>query len=359
MRIAVVMPRGSRMDLPSLNSMETVALTLNRWSRYAPDVRFICEEGAIAPADLERTLTIAAGLGKKAYEEAVLDVLKGLKPDLIEYHQQLGCAAQISRQMPDVPQVLYRHTRFKPAKNLIDRWRYTRRLKAFTKLVFVSQAARQEFAGDYPGLDDRAYVVCNPIDASAWKGNPDAKEPLIFFAGRAMADKGVDALCDALLVVLDRHPDWRAALMLGDWSMHASWAAPHVAKLDLFGGRVEVGRSVSPDKVRETLTRAAIAVVPSRIPEALGLSALEAHAAGATLISSGRGGLREASGEHAIFVDPPEAPALVQALETLITDQAMRLKLAREGQMFVASAHSPALRAAELDALRDQLLGQR
>lgn len=356
MRIAVVLPRGSTLDLNSLNSMEVVALTLNQWSRYGPDVRFVCEAGAQKPADGTRMLTIPSGLGKAEYEEAVFQTLTAFAPDLIEYHQQLGCAAKISRKMPKLPQVLYRHTRFKPAKHVIDRWRYTRRFRAFDKLVFVSQAAKAEFFADYPGLEERAAVVCNPIDTEGWTGDAEAKESLIAFAGRAMAIKGLDALCDALVVVLDRHPQWRAALMLGDWAQHAEWAAPHVQKLARFGQRVEIAQSASPQAVRDVMRRAAIAVVPSRIPEALGLSALEAHAAGAALISSGRGGLREASGPHAIYVDPPEAAAITDALEMLITDRTRRVAIAKDGQAYVTQVHSPAQRAAELDALRASLV---
>ena len=91
------------------------------------------------------------------------------------------------------------------------------------------------------------------------------------------------------------------------------------------------------------------------MPEALGLAALEAHAAGAALISSGRGGLREASGAHAVYVDPPEAASLQAALLGLTRDCARRDTLARDGQAFVAQTHAPALRAAELDALRLRL----
>lgn len=336
--------------------MESVALTLNRWSRFAADVRFICDAGAEAPAEPERMLTMPADLGKAAHEAAVVARLQAFRPDLIEYHQQLGCAAEIARRLPGVPQTLHRHTRIKPPSNPLDRWRYGRRLKVFDRLLFVSRAARDEFLADYPGFDDRAEVVCNPIDVEAWRGDVGRKEKLILFAGRAMADKGLDALCEALAATLDQAPQWRAALMLGDWERHRPWAQAHVDALARFGDRVEIVCSASPDQVRAAARRAAVAVVPSRVAEALGLAALEAHAAGAALISSGRGGLREASGPHAVFVDPPEAPTLATAMLALIGDDTLRLALAREGQAFVAHTHAPALRAAELDALRLRLL---
>lgn len=355
MRIAVVLPRGSTFDLKRINSMETVALTLNRWSRFADDVRFICEAGAEQPAALDRTLLIPAGLGKREHAAAVAGLLQAFQPDLIEYHQQLAGAAEIARRLPCRAQVLYRHTRIKPPSNPFDRWRYRARLKAFNRLIFVSQAARDEFLGDYPGFDATAEVICNPIDVEAWRGDVNDREKLILFSGRAIADKGLDSFCAALAAVLDQEPDWRGALMLGDWERHQAWAEPHLRALERFGDRIEIGKSASPEQVVAVARRAAIAVVPSRVAEALGLTALEAHAAGAALISSGRGGLREASGPHAVYVDPPEAPQIAEALQRLIGNEADRIAMARDAQSFVSRTHAPALRANELDALRIQL----
>jgi hypothetical protein len=105
--------------------------------------------------------------------------------------------------------------------------------------------------------------------------------------------------------------------------------------------------------------RAAIAVTPSFVAEALGLSALEAHAAGAALISSGRGGLREASGAHAVYVDPPVAPDLTRAMTALVENAGQRIAMARAGQAFVAAVHAPAVRSAQLDDLRETLVAER
>ncbi|RZJ00872.1 MAG: glycosyltransferase [Brevundimonas sp.] len=355
MRIAVVMPRGSLMDRGRTNSMETVAVTLNAGSRFRDDVWIICDAGAADPARLD-LLTIPAGLGKAARTKAVATRLRDLAPDIVEYHQQLGPAAELARKVRGPMHVLYRHTRIKPPGNPIERFRYRKRLETFDHLLFVSEAACDEFRADYPKFKGAISAVCNPIDVEAWRGDAERREKLILFSGRAMADKGLDAFCEALAAVLGRHPDWRGALMLGDWEKHAAWATPHVAALTArFGDRVEVHRSAPLAEVMAATRRAAIAVTPSRVAEALGLTALEAQAAGAALISSGRGGLREASGDHALYVDPPEAPGLIEAMERLIGDEALRLTLARGGQAHVAATHTPAVRTVQLDDLRQRL----
>lgn len=354
MRIAVVLPRGCSYCPDKANSMETVVRTLSAHSRLQRSVTLICDAGETPPTDVQ-VVTVPAGLGRKARNEAVTAVLTALKPSVVEYHQQLKAASELASRFPETTHVLYRHTRIKPAGNPIEAFRYGRRLGRFDRLIFVSQSAGQEFAADYPRLAGRVSAVCNPIEIDAWRSDPAVRENLILFSGRAMADKGLDLFCMALADTLDRHPDWRGALMLGDWDKHAAWAEPHVRMLERFGDRIEIRKSAPLSEVQAVTRRAAIAVTPSRVREALGLSALEAHAAGAALISSGRGGLREASGEHAIYVEIDDAKPLATAMLRLVENPTERLALAQAGQGFVERVHSPSARAAELDDLREIL----
>jgi len=354
MRIAVILPRGCDFCPEKGNSMETVVRTLSGHSRLQAAVTLICDAGGPTPPGTH-TLTVPAGLGRKARNAAVGRILTTLNPAVVEYHQQLKAASEMTRSLPQATHVLYRHTRIRPAHNPIDAWRYGRRLARFDRLVFVSEAAGQEFAADYPRLADRVAVVSNPIDVEAWRADPETREKLILFCGRALPEKGLDLFCQALAETLDRHPDWRGALVLGEWDRNSDWAESHVRLLDRFGDRVEIHKSASLVQVQAVTRRAAIAATPSRVREAMGLTALEAHAAGAALISSGRGGLREASGDHAVYVGVEDARSLADAMNRLIEDPQARLALARGGQAFVEQVHSPAARAAELDALRETL----
>jgi glycosyltransferase involved in cell wall biosynthesis len=358
MRIAIVLPRGARYDPANGTSMETVVRTLSRESRFAAATWIVCEgdEGDAPAANVLRT---PAGLGRAARNAAVVQALKRLDPDVIEFHQQLKAAAQIARRFPGKIRVLHRHTRIKPPGGLIEALRYRSRLRAFDRLIFVSRTAADEFIQDYPSFSDRVSAVCNPIDAAAWRGDASDRDPVVLFAGRAMPEKGLDTFCRAMETVLDRRPDWRATLLLGDWEKHQAWAEPHVDRLARFGARVRVVRSAPLEEAMAATRRAAIAVTPSRVREALGLTALEAHAGGAALISSGRGGLREASGDHALYVDPDDVEALVVALCDLIDDPGRRLRMARAAQAFVTATHSPVVRAAELDGVRADLAARR
>ena len=353
MRVAVILPRGSTYGLRRPTSIDTVVRTLTASSRSGDRVVIVCDRGPDTP-DLPNVLTVPGGLSRAARVDAVAALLRVLKPDVVEHHQQLGSAASLARRLPGTPHIFYRHTRIDPPRDPLDAWRNGRRLAAFERIVFVSGWARFEFASDFPAHAHRAAVVSNPIDFAAWRGRPERREKLILFSGRAMAEKGLDVFCAALAETLERYPDWRGALMLGDWERHRTWAGPHVDGLARFGERVEIGRSASLAQVRALNRMAAIAVTPSRVPEALGLTALEAHAGGAALISSGRGGLREASGDHALFVEP-DPVALADAIAQLIEHPVERTRMAVAGQAHVERRHSGVARAAELDALRAEV----
>ncbi|WP_292057140.1 MULTISPECIES: glycosyltransferase family 4 protein [unclassified Brevundimonas] len=349
MRTAVVMPVGARFDLHQPNSMETVARTLARADKG--EVRVFCCEDAQDHGDLP-VQTLPAVNRLKTLRQALADY----RPDVIEFHQQTQQAVALAPHFPNAAITLYRHNAVKPPRHLIDRWRYERRYDRMDGLIFVSEAARMDFLKDFPRLQAKAFAVPNPIDVDLWRAPVEGREPLIAFAGRAMPEKGVDLTCAALPAVLARHPDWRAVLMLNDWDRHADWAAPHVAPLERFSDRVRVLKSAPLAQVRAEMQRAAIALTPSVWAEPLGLTALEAHAAGAALISSGRGGLREASGPHAVYVDDLTSSGLSRAIDDLIADPARRLSLARAAQAYVSETHTPEHRAAQLHSLRERLV---
>lgn len=237
--------------------------------------------------------------------------------------------------------------------------RYQHRFSAFDAHVFVSDYLRGAFAESFPALAERGFTIRNPIDADLWAAPVEGRGPVIAYTGRAVPEKGFDLICAALEPVLDRHPDWRAELLVIDWHTHADWAQTQIDRLARFGDRVSLRKQQPWAVVRDTLRSASIALVPSAFPDPFPLAALEAHAAGAAVISSGHGGLREGSGPYALYVEPLDAPTLADRIEQLIANPEQRLTLAREGQRHVQTEHTPQRRAAQLDALRARLVEAR
>jgi glycosyltransferase involved in cell wall biosynthesis len=334
--------------------METVIRTLVA-AMPGQDVRIFCCDGADDHGALEVT-SIPQGRDRR---RMLLETLRVFQPDLVEHHQQVKQALFLARAMPEAAHVLYRHNALKAPRTPFDAWRYGARYSTMDGIIFVSEAERAAFARAYPSLAERAWAVPNPIDTRPWLAPPEAREPVIAFAGRAMPQKGLAVICAALPTILDRHPAWRSVLMLGDWSHHHQWAAPHVEALARYGSRVTVLRSAPLGEVQRQMKTAAIALTPSMWEEPFGLTAVEAHAAGAALISSGRGGLREASGPYAHYLNAVTPQTLIAAIEHLILRPDHRVALAKAAQRHVVDVHAPRIRAAELLRIRQAVVERR
>lgn len=354
MKIAVVLPPGFRFCAMEPNSIETVVRSL--LSGAGDDVRVFCERGAKV-RDTTRVTEIDSGPGRLLYFSRMVRALKAFSPDYIEFHQKAVSAQPVAMALRGVPNSLYRHNAVKPAKNRFDAWRLAWQFSPFDAFIFVSDAIRRDFARHYPAVTKPTYALPNPIDADLWAGEPDDKDRHIVFSGRAAPEKGLAPLCEGLAEVLERHPDWRVTLLLNRYEVHQGWTDQQLEVLAPVAAQVEVVKDQPLQAVKDALRRAAIAVVPSIWQEPFGLTALEAHAAGCAVVSSGTGGLREASGDHAVYLPEVTGDAIATALEGLISDPGRRTTLAQAGQAFVREAHAPKLRARQLDAIRARIAG--
>lgn len=351
MRIAIILPWSFRFDRAKPRSIETVIRTINAHSRFRDQITVIADSGADDHGDMA-VWTVDGSGGRWRRTRQVIDRLRADPPDLLELHQHIPTARRIADALDPVPAILYRHnpTRGKlgPLEGLRQSWIQ----KPFRARIFVSAFNADDHTRRFPHLAASTFAVPNPIDPEPWWHGSEDKEPVIAFTGGASPEKGLGELCAALTELLPRYPTWRAEILALRWHKHAAWSEHQVGPLAGLGDRVTIKRDQPIAAVQETLKRAAIAVVPSVYEEPFGLAAVEAHAAGAAVVSSGRGGLREASGDFAVYVDPITGPGLAQGIERLIRDPAGRTQLAAQGQDYVVRVHSPAVRADELDAIR-------
>jgi glycosyltransferase involved in cell wall biosynthesis len=104
-----------------------------------------------------------------------------------------------------------------------------------------------------------------------------------------------------------------------------------------------------------SMARAAMVVMPSRWQEAFGRVAQEAHMAGAALIATRSGGLQEAAGEAALYVDPDDPDEIAAAIRSLAGDGARAEALRAAGRRHVSTFGLPGT-AARWSALRRSLL---
>jgi glycosyltransferase involved in cell wall biosynthesis len=284
----------------------------------------------------------------------VVRTARARRPDLIVVQQHLPSAAAIARRLPDIKVVLHAHNYQKSyggRSNPLARLRRNGRKFRYRQLagiVHVSRSCAEAFARDWPDIGIPAIIINNGLEMAIWHPARE-RRPEILYAGRCAPEKGVLELAQAAAAQLPSHPGWRARFILSNLAVHPDYVAAVREALAPLGEQAIIEEQRPFAEVKAAYEQAAIAVVPSKWDEPFGRTALEAHAGGAALISSGTGGLAEVSGKAALVVQEVTADALGTALSVLITDEGLRGRLADAGAKRVSEHFDIATQAARLD----------
>ncbi len=290
------------------------------------------------------------------YAAGLAAVLRDAAPVLIEVHNRPEIAMALARRCPGLPLALVLHNdpqAMRLARSPADRRVLARRMR----IAVVSEYLRRRYRdGSGDALPVGLLPNCLDLAALPPPAADEARDRLILFAGRLVADKGADSFVAACAAALPGLPGWRAE-MIGADRPGPSPDTPFLAVLRPAAARAGVVLAgYRPHRaVLEAMARAAIVVVPSRWPEPFGLTALEAMASGAALVTSGRGGLAELTADAALRVDPDAPGALAGALRRLAGDPWERRRLAEAGRLRARDYDLPAARARH-DAWRDAVI---
>jgi UDP-glucose:(glucosyl)LPS alpha-1,2-glucosyltransferase len=286
--------------------------------------------------------------------------VRRLNPALIEVHNRPDIAFFLARRHPGLPVALYLQNdprAMRGARHPEERRRLLERLAGIGAASSYLARCFREGLGDEAGPIE---IIANCIDPSALPPSPPVREPLILYAGRVVADKGVDGFIAACARVLPELPGWRAEIIGADRFGPESPRTPFLARMEeqaRSAGVVMRGYQPHP-LVLEAMARAAIVVMPSRWAEPFGLVALEAMASGAALITSARGALPEVVGDAALFADPDRPETIAEAIRRLAQDADERARLSARGRER-AAAFSIAAITPRLEAFRARLLERR
>lgn len=150
---------------------------------------------------------------------------------------------------------------------------------------------------------------------------PGRKEPFLFTAGR-LWDEGKNIAALTRIAPSLAWPCYIAGESAAPGQSSARSESPDA--LHLLG-------HISEQELASWLARAAIYILPAKY-EPFGLSAVEAALAGCALVLGDIPSLREIWGEAALFVPPDDDQALHAALDRLIREEPLRLRLAHRAQ---------------------------
>jgi glycosyltransferase involved in cell wall biosynthesis len=185
-----------------------------------------------------------------------------------------------------------------------------RRVPRLARLVFARAAAvvavSHAIAAAARELGAREVeVIPNGVELPDHPGG-EADPPYVLYAGRLSKEKGVLELAAA--------GQGLPLVVVGDGPLR---------------GRIPSARGfVARDELRRLLDGAAVVVCPSR-REGFGMTCLEAMAAGKPVVASSVGGLLDlvVDGETGVLVPPRDPAALRSALQRLLGDRDLRLRL--------------------------------
>lgn len=298
--------------------------------------------GDVAFAPVPSVLFPLGTMGR--YRAGVARLIHKIGPDLVEIHNRPDLARAVRQRFPHIPLVLVLHNDpcgMRGGKTAAERTELARNMA----VVAVSGWVRERFLGQ--GAQGHVAVLPNGLDLAALPAPAPVRDNLVLFAGRVVADKGVDAFVQACATVLPRHPTWQARIIGADRFGPASPQTEFLTKVQAQAraAGVHMAGYLPHTQVVQAMSHAAIVVVPSRWAEPFGMAALEAMGCGAALVTSAKGGLPDVAGQAALYANPDDLPTLVEALDRLMSDPDLRTRMGQAGraraQMFDSAALRP------------------
>ena len=208
-------------------------------------------------------------------------------------------------------------------------------LQTADAVATVSGESRASLRETLPGRE--IFIHPHIIRPSRLSARHDRSPVEIVSAGRVRSEKGMDVLVSAAVRLRDRGVTFRLTV-LGDGPDRSGLVARVAAE-----GLQDVifAGSQTPDQVRRLLGQSSIFALASR-KEGLPVAILEAMAQGLAIVATRVGGIPELIQPEVsgLLVDVDDEIALADALERLIRDQTLRLRLgARAQAAFESGAH--------------------
>jgi glycosyltransferase involved in cell wall biosynthesis len=207
-------------------------------------------------------------------------------------------------------------------------------VRAIDKYIAVSETVQDWLCGDMRVPASKVRVVKNGVSLGAFSiqsassrpdtGAPDRKRPVVLTTARLHTGKG-------LIYLL------QAAKLVPGVLFQIAGDGPHRAELEQQARQIGVEERVRflgyREDIPELLAACDLFVLPS-LYEALGLSVIEAMAAGKPVIASAVGGLKESviDGVTGMLVPPKDPERLAGAIRKLLYERALATRLAEAGK---------------------------
>ena len=333
-QICQVLPRNTNYANIKATSIDLFVSELVRFSACTTTVM---AEASGEPLDCGRFVPLPVSPMLQSFRRLriIAGEIRRNRYDAVVVQQHIPSAHAINKAVR-APVILQRHNFIKGLQHSRPGSGFLRtgKIKALNQLaglLFVSETLLASFERDWPGVTIPRAVIYNGIDAALWQSHM-ARQPDILVVGRAVPEKGILEAAQAIAAVLAMQPDWTTTFVLSEPSRNTAYFSQIRATLASLGDRARLKLDQPFALVKAQCESSAIAVIASKWQEPFGRTCLEAHAGGAAVVSSGTGGLREISGDTALYVDAEQPASIAAALHQLIGDRDLRQNMAASGR---------------------------
>lgn len=335
MKLIQALPRRMRFDARAASSVELCVADWVSGSRYRHETTVFAERGEnpLLDVDIYRLMPVPR-LSSVHLAWMINRQVNRRGFELIVTQQHVATAGRIVLLNPRTPVILQTHNFVDPPVTGPDADRLNRAtvnaLQKLAGITLISEATRKRFEEEWPQVSIPRVVISNGFDFSAWRPETGKKKRIVV-VGRARDDKGLLEAAQGIKTFLASAPDWQASFIISKIDEDRPYYEAVRQALTPVSGHCDLLLDIAFPRVKEITESAAISLVPSKWAEPFGRTALEGHAAGAALISSGTGGLREISGDAALYLPEVSGTAIAEALRRLASDPALRERIAAEG----------------------------
>ena len=215
-------------------------------------------------------------------------------------------------------------------------------------VVTISEFSRREIA-EQLGVDARRIHVIPPGIPERHTTETDLRDGRLLYVGSVFNRRHVPELIRAFADVARRRPDASLDIVGDNRTYPFEDVASRIAG-EALGDRIRWHRYASDDQLADLYSRARAFAFLSEY-EGLGLTPLEALAAGVPSVLYDTAVARESCGDAALYVAPGDHGAVTRAIDALLFDRATHSRLRAAGPAVLAKYSWPRAAAATLDLL--------
>jgi glycosyltransferase involved in cell wall biosynthesis len=296
----------------------------HRYSVYSPD-------GLIAlPPDFPGEVVLVPGAGGTRWEQQSLaGAVRRDRPDVFFAP---GYSAPLLAGVPSVVVIhdvsFIAHSewfswREGTRRRLLARWSAARA----ARVVTISEFSRQEIVRHLGVPGDHIDVVYLGVDAVRMRAI-EARDELVLFVGSIFNRRNVPTLLTAFAQVVGMRPHARLEIV-GNDRTHPPQNISNLVAASPAAERIRLSPWISDEELAALYARASVFTFLSEY-EGMGLTPLEALAAGVPPVVLDTPVARETLGDAAVFVLDPEPRAVAEAIDALLvpSSEARRAVLA-------------------------------